>query len=94
MAKIQYYIDHRNQREGQIHQILQSNPDEYFSDMDLVRIIYADIPEHLWPAAARNVKQHLKKMHKEKIILEKRDGRNDEEETVKWKYNSDQKTIP
>lgn len=93
ISKIQYYIDHRNQREKQIHQIFQSNPDEYYSDMDLVKIIYVDVPEHLWLAAARNVMQHLKKMQKENVIIEKREKTNDEQEIVKFKYNSDRKAV-
>lgn len=61
--------------------------------MDLVKIIYIDIPEHLWLAAARNVNQHLKKMQKENIIVEKRGGTNDDKEIMKFKYSDDRKLV-
>lgn len=70
IPKIQYYIDHRNQREAQILHALKSNPERCFTEMDLVEIIYQETPKELWPAAAYNVRQHLTKLTKERQIIE------------------------
>lgn len=66
--KIEYYIAHRNQREEQILDVLKKNKEKKFNEMDLVKIIYTETPEHLWPAAAYNVSHHLKKLTKENKI--------------------------
>ncbi|RVE40172.1 hypothetical protein evm_000795 [Chilo suppressalis] len=66
--KIEYYISHRNQRESQILNALMANPDKQMTEMDLVRIIYTETPEHLWAAAAYNVNHHLVKLTKENKI--------------------------
>ncbi|XP_011568241.3 beta-lactamase-like protein 2 homolog [Plutella xylostella] len=68
MKKIQYYIAHRNQREAQIFEALRNNADKQMNEMDLVKMIYTETPEHLWPAAANNVNHHLTKLTKEKKI--------------------------
>lgn len=84
IAKLQYYIDHRNQRESQILEILREKAPAHMSDMDIVKIVYSEIPDHLWPAAAQNVHQHLRKLSKERRIIELND--NDE---FLWQYNSE-----
>lgn len=56
--------------------------DAWYSAMDIVKTIYADIPQNLWIAAARNVSQHLKKLEKEHKIHSKKN--NDE---IVWKGN-------
>ncbi|CAG4973042.1 unnamed protein product [Colias eurytheme] len=68
LEKIKYYIAHRNQREEQILQALKNNADKQLNEMDLVKMIYQETPEHLWPAAAYNVNHHLTKLTKEKKI--------------------------
>ncbi|CAH3845687.1 beta-lactamase-like protein 2 homolog [Pieris brassicae] len=68
IEKIKYYIAHRTQREEQILEALRNNSDKQLNEMDLVKIIYKETPEHLWPAAAYNVNHHLTKLAKEKII--------------------------
>lgn len=85
MPKIQYYIDHRNQRESQILNILQSNKNTSYTELDLVKLIYTETPEHLWPAAANNVSQHLKKMLKEKRIQSEEQTTFDGNMCVVWK---------
>lgn len=65
ITKIEYYIQHRNEREKQILEVLKQHQDKALNEMDLVKIIYKDTPEHLWPAAAYNVSHHLKKLTKE-----------------------------
>lgn len=74
------------QREMQIQEILKSNSDKWFSDMDLVKSIYADTPEQLWKAAARNVSQHLKKLQKDQLIQCTEQESKDGERLTKWKY--------
>lgn len=71
MPKIQYYIDHRTKREQQIIAELSSHPESSYSDMDLVEIIYAETPKNLWPAAAKNVNQHLSKLKRERRIIDR-----------------------
>lgn len=74
------------QRETQIQAVLKSDPDKWFSDIDLVKIIYADTPEQLWKAAAHNVNQHLRKLQKDKVIRSKEQESTDGERFTKWKY--------
>ncbi|KPI98563.1 Beta-lactamase-like protein 2-like [Papilio xuthus] len=81
IEKIEYYIAHRNLRENQILETLKENADKQLTEMDLVRIIYTETPEHLWPAAAYNVNHHLKKLTKENKLKEiEVDGER------KWQY--------
>lgn len=82
---MQYYIDHRNQRETQIRAVLDSNPDTWYTNMDLVKIIYVETPEQLWRAAANNITQHLKKLEKEQKVQCNKDDFNGAQST-KWKY--------
>lgn len=65
LAKIEYYIQHRNQREQQILQFFVDRPCKPWQAMDVVRVVYKETPEQLWPAAAYNVDHHLSKLHKE-----------------------------
>ncbi|XP_013200465.2 beta-lactamase-like protein 2 homolog [Amyelois transitella] len=68
LQKIQYYIEHRNKREGQILEALKNNASKQLNEMDLVKIIYTETAEHLWPAAAYNVNHHLTKLTKENKV--------------------------
>ncbi|KAF5274951.1 hypothetical protein FQR65_LT04292 [Abscondita terminalis] len=68
--KIQYYIEHRNERERQIVTVLKENPCQLFTEMDLVQIIYKDTPQKMWKAAAFNVNHHLQKLLKENRVKE------------------------
>lgn len=70
VERIAQYISHRNQRETQIMSVFQQQPSELFDEMDLVKQIYKDTPEHLWKAAAYNVSHHLQKLHIEKKITQ------------------------
>ncbi|XP_026328224.1 beta-lactamase-like protein 2 homolog [Hyposmocoma kahamanoa] len=81
IPKIEYYISHRNQREQQILETLKNNSEKPLTEMDLVKIIYTETPEHLWPAAAYNVNHHLTKLMKENKIKQLSvNGEN------KWQY--------
>ncbi|XP_063838975.1 beta-lactamase-like protein 2 homolog [Ostrinia nubilalis] len=83
IQKIEYYIAHRNQREFQILEVLKNNPEKQLTEMDLVKIIYVETPEHLWPAAAYNVNHHLTKLTKEnKIKCVNVNGEN------RWQYST------
>ncbi|KAL7744622.1 hypothetical protein ACLKA6_017133 [Drosophila palustris] len=65
LGKIEYYIQHRNQREQQILQFFVERPVKTWQAMDVVKVVYKETPEQLWPAAAYNVDHHLSKLHKE-----------------------------
>ncbi|KAK9744905.1 Beta-lactamase associated winged helix domain [Popillia japonica] len=66
--KIQFYIDHRKQREEQILNVLKTHSDKTFSPMDIVAQIYINTPKNLYEAAAYNVEHHLTKLLKENKI--------------------------
>lgn len=68
LKKIQYYIDHRLQREKQILNTLGNNFSESFTEMDLVKIIYTDVSPKMYEAAAFNVNHHLVKLLKENRV--------------------------
>lgn len=53
----------------------------WHSDMDIVKVIYSDIPKNLWIAAAKNVGQHLKKLEKEHKIQSKQNH-----DEIVWKF--------
>ncbi len=62
VEKIKFYIEHRNQREQQILDVLKSHPNESFTSMDIVKKVYSEIAFYLRPAANKNVSQHLIKL--------------------------------
>jgi ribonuclease/clavin/mitogillin len=68
-AKIREYLDHRALRERQIVDGVVAGISEVQA---LVRRIYVDIPESLYPAAGVSVEAHLRKLEKEGVVL--RDG--------------------
>ncbi|KAJ8934939.1 hypothetical protein NQ314_013098 [Rhamnusium bicolor] len=78
LEKIQFYISHRIEREQQIMDVLSNNRKQYFSEHDLVKIIYVDISEKLVKAAEGNVNHHLLKLLKEEKV---------KKENSLWQYN-------
>ena len=78
--KISAYIQHRLDREQEILEVLQTPvPPELLGDTasgrhvhwtvrNIVRMIYKDYPESLWPAACRGVDLHLLKLQKDGIV--------------------------
>jgi endoribonuclease LACTB2 len=69
VERIEYYINHRNERERQILDAILSSK-EALKDMEIVGIVYTTTPRYLWGAAAKNVNQHLIKLKKEGKIIE------------------------
>lgn len=69
IERIEYYINHRNERERQILDAITTST-EPLTAMQIVKIVYTTTPRHLWPAAAVNVNQHLIKLKKEGKIEE------------------------
>ena len=63
--KIRQYIAHRNLREEQILDVLGQGVSTV---PEMVKRIYADVPEFLWPAAGTSVRSHLRKLLREKIV--------------------------
>ena len=71
-SKISEYISHRQQREDQVISTLRSNDpsteaseSRLWSPMELVKVIYADVPENLHLAAQGGVVQILQKLERE-----------------------------
>lgn len=79
IERIEYYINHRNERERQILDAI-TTASEPLTNMEIVKIVYATTPKHLWPAAAVNVNQHLIKLAKEGKIVKV-----DKNHAVYWK---------
>ncbi|HYB91358.1 MAG TPA: MBL fold metallo-hydrolase [Candidatus Binataceae bacterium] len=65
--KIHDYIAHRELRERQVLDALEGGPIEV---MAIVKRIYTDVPEYLHPAAANSVRSHLKKLARERRVVE------------------------
>jgi endoribonuclease LACTB2 len=63
-----YYIDHRLKREYQILHAIHADSREALTSMQIVKIVYKDVPEHLHPAANNNVILHLKKCVEDGMI--------------------------
>jgi glyoxylase-like metal-dependent hydrolase (beta-lactamase superfamily II) len=68
-AKIQEYIDHRMERERQILEALGNGARTI---PEMVKIIYADVPEKLHLMAGKSVHSHLKKLKKDGRVSEER----------------------
>ncbi len=79
-ARIAEYIGHRKQREDQVIKTLRSGNGEEpaaWTAMQVVKVIYKDVPEDLHPAAQRGIIQILEKLHGE--------GKVSREDTGSWK---------
>lgn len=61
-AKVKEYIAHRAQREKQVLDVLDSEADKQWSSMDIVKVVYKDVPEALHLPAEGGVRQVLKKL--------------------------------
>jgi glyoxylase-like metal-dependent hydrolase (beta-lactamase superfamily II) len=65
VAKIREYIDHRNEREGQILAALGHGEERIAG---IVRVVYAAYPQSLHAAAAQSVCSHLIKLEEESRV--------------------------
>jgi glyoxylase-like metal-dependent hydrolase (beta-lactamase superfamily II) len=65
--KIREYIAHRELRERQVLGALQEGPREV---IEIVKQIYTDVPEFLYPAASQSMRSHLRKLKKEGRVVE------------------------
>ena len=70
VPKIEFYINHRNEREQQILSQISHVP---CSSMDIVKVVYKNTPEQLHGAANINVNHHLDKLRVEGKVV-KEDG--------------------
>ncbi|CAH1130260.1 unnamed protein product [Ceutorhynchus assimilis] len=68
--KIQFYLNHRLEREQQIMDILSNNCQRTFTGNDLVEMIYIGLPKQLFKAAECNVNHHLQKLLKEDKVVQ------------------------
>lgn len=87
-AKITEYIAHRRQREEQVARTLRSpspNPtsEKQWTAMELVKVIYKDVPEDLHPAACGGVLQILRKLESEGRVTQRVDA---------WEYLNDDRS--
>lgn len=76
-SKIQYYIKHRKEREEQVLQVLnqkQTNGNQGWKSMDIVKVIYKDVPESLHIPAEGGVKHVLKKLETEGKVAHQADS--------------------
>ena len=76
-AKIQEYIRHRQQREEQVVELLGKSSGEGkqgWGSMEMVKVIYKDVPENLHVPAEMGVVQVLKKLEKEGRVGYDSDG--------------------
>ncbi|KAE9369614.1 putative metallo-beta-lactamase domain protein [Stipitochalara longipes BDJ] len=80
-SKILEYIRHRQQRENQVIQVLKSsrfspgveanaNAVDDWTSMEIVKIIYKDVPESLHEAANGGIVQVLYKLEEEEKVIE------------------------
>lgn len=74
-SHIQMYIENRNNRERQIIAALENFSDRPpVTAMDLVKVIYTEIPENLYGPASGNVTLHLFKLLRENRVELTEDG--------------------
>lgn len=77
-AKAQEYIAHRAQREREVVNVVREAGSEGLTLMQMVKVIYKDVPENLHLPASRGVLQILWKLQEESKATE--DG-----DTEKWR---------
>ncbi|GFW15493.1 endoribonuclease LACTB2 [Trichonephila clavipes] len=81
-SKVQEYIQHRMLREKQILEALELVQPNGLSAEELVNQIYISTPKHLLKAAEVNVRHHLQKLMKGKIIAEESSNNGEESKYI------------
>lgn len=86
LGHVTMYINHRNKRESQILEAFRAldRDGTPVSAMDLVKVVYVDVPEILHASAAGNVTNHLTKLLKDNKVERILDGEED-----KWKLKTE-----
>ena len=69
IATLQQYVSHRLMREQQLLHVLPDQPSAALTIQAIVRTMYTETPEKLWPAAAGNVLHHLSKLQEENRVV-------------------------
>lgn len=64
VEKVQFYINHRQERERQVLDTLIKS-DKPLTAMQIVEVVYTDTPKKLFQAASSNIFHHLTKLLKE-----------------------------
>lgn len=67
-AKIQEYIQHRQLRENQVLAVLKEGEGGDWSSMEIVKVIYKDVPESLHVPANGGIVQILDKLLREEKV--------------------------
>ncbi|XP_060606905.1 endoribonuclease LACTB2-like [Ruditapes philippinarum] len=65
LEHVTYYINHRNERENQILDVLQKQAGTNLSTLDIVKVVYKGLNPSLIPSACGNARHHLKKLVKD-----------------------------
>jgi len=79
-ARVAEYIKHRKMREDQVIKVLKSKNDRHhgetaWTSMEIVKVIYKDVPENLHEPAELGIIQILSKLEGEEKVVE--DGQTD-----------------
>ncbi|MEZ4393490.1 MAG: MBL fold metallo-hydrolase [Polyangiales bacterium] len=69
VARLQFYVRHRNQREEKIFDAVRAGADELGA---IVAAAYDDTPVAVWPLAARAARAHLARLRKRGRVDERR----------------------
>ena len=72
-ARIEEYIVHRKQREEEVLQALRDSKKE-ITLMELVKLVYRDVPEDLHVPAAKGVVQVLRKLEAGEKVAQRQQG--------------------
>lgn len=66
-------------------EFLETHPNDWFTEMEIVEQIYTETPKTLYRAAAINVEHHLEKLKKEDRVTAKAKADEDIDNTL-WKF--------
>lgn len=86
-AKCVEYLVHRKEREKQVVGVLKKNDGKAngWTSMEIVKVVYKDVPENLHLPAEGGVKQVLEKLRREGRVS----IRNTDDEDTRWRLSDD-----